>query len=373
MKTPGYIAADNIISSLGLETSENMSKIVQGISGIALCEDKRISPAPFYGSRVNTTSLDAAFETLASVTQYTRLERMFMLSIFKAIGQAGIDPKHKDTLFIICTTKGNVDLLETQRQGLHLWEMARTITDFFGNPNQPLIICNACISGLMGIITAKRLLETGQYQNIIVSGGDTLSEFTVSGFQAFKAISPEPCRPFDIARDGITLGEGCGTMILTNAVHPIAVTGGATSNDANHISGPSRTGEGLYLSIKKTLQDAEIIPQQIEHVCGHGTATLYNDEMEAKALTLSGLQHTYVNSLKGYFGHTLGAAGIIESIIAARSLMENTLIGTAGYHQIGVSVPLNILQKAVYKNINLCLKTGAGFGGCNAAVLLKKA
>ncbi|MBA3707081.1 MAG: hypothetical protein H0W84_14615, partial [Bacteroidetes bacterium] len=235
-------------------------------------------------------------------------------------------------------------------------------------------------SGVLAIILAKRLLETDRYDTIVVVGVDILTEFVVSGFQSFKAVSNEVCKPYDVSRDGISLGEGCGTIVFTNRPEyssivnhqSIIVSGGASSNDANHISGPSRTGDGLLLAIQKTLEESAIKPIEINYISGHGTATLFNDEMESLAITDAQLGNIPMNSLKSYFGHTLGAAGVIESIIGLHSMRENILIGTYNFNELGVSKPINIIKETYSSPVNICLKTAAGFGGCNAAVLFQK-
>lgn len=111
---------------------------------------------------------------------------------------------------------------------------------------------------------------------------------------------------------------------------------------------------------------------EIDLISAHGTATIYNDEMEAKAITLAGLQAAPMNSLKGYFGHTLGAAGIIDSVISVHSLKRNTVIPTMGFKTLGVSQPVNICSELLETPLRNCLKTASGFGGCNAAVIFSK-
>ncbi len=152
----------------------------------------------------------------------------------------------------------------------------------------------------------------------------------------------------------------------------IKVVSGSVSNDANHISGPSRTGEELYYCIKKSMKDAGLSGADIDFISAHGTATMYNDEMEAKAIASATLQAAPVNSLKAFYGHTLGAAGLIESIISIQSLKENIIIPTKGFKESGVSKPINICNKILYKHLYNCLKTASGFGGCNAAVVFSK-
>ena len=161
----------------------------------------------------------------------------------------------KKTILIISSTKGNISLLETEtyndalNKRISLNTSAKLVAEYFQFANQPVVISNACISGLLAIITGMRLIQSGQYEHAVVAGADVISKFVLSGFQSFQAISAEPCKPFDAARNGINLGEGAGTMILSsnkNYSSGIKVIGGSVSNDANHISGPSRTGEELY-------------------------------------------------------------------------------------------------------------------------------
>src|SRR4030095_1681042 len=121
--------------------------------------------------------------------------------------------------------------------------------------------------------------------------------FIYSGFRSFQAISPKPCRPFDAARDGISLGEGAATVVLsaTNFPGAVQLSGGSVSNDANHISGPSRTGEELWLAISRALKQAGVQTDEIDFISAHGTATRYNDEMEARAIHLGSMQEIPVN------------------------------------------------------------------------------
>ncbi|MFN3405234.1 MAG: beta-ketoacyl synthase N-terminal-like domain-containing protein [Cytophagaceae bacterium] len=377
-----YLTSDNIISSLGFTSLENFNHLKNGVSGVACVNDPEILSVPFYASRVSDEKLNTAFATVSDSEAYTRLEKMFITSIASAVDKSEVDPRSPKVLFLISTTKGNIDLLHPQSpkfgpERLKLAVMASKISGFFGNPNEPVVLSNACISGAMAILVGKRFIESGAYDSVIVSGGDLVSEFTVSGFYSFKALGTSACKPYDESRDGISLGEGCGTVILSSRDSDLEskakVVSGAVSNDANHISGPSRTGEGLNIAITKALKAAVSVKKEdIGYVSAHGTATLYNDEMEAKAFASSGLDAVPLNSLKGYFGHTLGAAGVIESIMAVWSMINNTLIPSIGYNNCGTSVPLNIIRESSSVTYDSCLKTASGFGGCNVAVVFSK-
>ena len=361
-----FIASDNIITSLGFNTIENANNMLSGNTGIGFKEDRHLAPSPFYASLIDSPRLFSEFSLIDNPDRYTRFEQISICSIKDALSGTEINCSDPRTLFILSTTKGNIDLLENEKKakyGLertYLWNTARLIQRFFNFCNHPLIISNACISGVQAIITGARLIGTGRYDNIVINGTDIISEFVLSGFGSFKSLSNGPCRPFDKSRDGLSLGEGSGTIILTTtpslvkSKEKILAGEGFTTNDANHISGPSRTGEGLFLAIKRLLKNR---PADIDYISAHGTATLYNDEMESVALTRAGLQSVPVNSFKGYWGHTLGAAGLIESAMAVYSIRNKILIKTLGYREMGLTNPLSIIDKVTNKEINNCLKS----------------
>ena len=372
-----FISSDNILSAIGLTTSENFSQLKQNVSGIKLHNDKSMSEQPFQAALFHNEN----FFANNAQKNYTKFEKLLIASINDALANSNISATDKKTVLIISSTKGNISLLETEAQSeslnkrISLNTSAKLVANHFGFSNQPVIVSNACISGMLAILTGMRLIQSGQYENAVVAGADVISKFVLSGFQSFQAISSAPCKPFDAARDGINLGEAAGTVILTsnkNYSSGVKVTGGSVSNDANHISGPSRTGEELNLAINKAINTAGLTATDIDFISAHGTATIYNDEMEAKAITLAGMRSAPVNSLKGYYGHTLGAAGLIESIISIQSLKENLVIPTRGFENMGVTQPVNICSTLYESTLQNCLKTASGFGGCNAAMVFSK-
>ena len=387
---PVYILNDNIITSLGLTTAGNLASLEKGTIGIRTISDPAFYPNPVQLSLVDTVQLNAKFsEILAenhknvAAGSFTRLEKFFIVSVHDALKTIMVSPGNPRTLLVISTTKGNIDLLENRHKTifnhkrLYLWELGRIVQEFFGFAKAPLIVSNACISGVVAIMTASRYLQSGAYDHAVVTGGDIASEFVISGFQSFQALSPAPCKPFDINRTGLSLGEGCGTMVLSTfpgsqETALVRVAGAATTNDANHISGPSRTGEELSGAINTAMEQARLTPREIGYICAHGTATLFNDDMESKAIELSCLAHVPVNSFKGYWGHTLGAAGIVESVAAISSLRNNSLYRSAGFETSGLPGALNVITANQPAEVNACLKTASGFGGCNAAILYQK-
>lgn len=375
-----YQISHNIISSLGFSSEENYQAVKAGKTNLQLRENMFSLPEPFVGALINNDKLDEVFAKInSSKNRYTKFEKMAILSVYKALQNTDIQANSSDVQFILSTTKGNVHLLENlddfEEDRIHLWKSARLIADFFGNKNEPIIISNACISGASAQITAKRLLENNECSVAIVVGADMLSKFIVSGFQSFKALSPELCKPYDINRIGLNLGEAAATIIYgkTDNLLPtnsMVLSAGAMANDANHISGPSRTGAGLYLALQKIMYKTE--PEEIAFVNAHGTATAYNDDMESLALTSANLQNRPTNSLKAYFGHTLGAAGVLETIISSLAIIDNTALKVNNLTKPGTVAQINAIQENQTCNEKKFIKALSGFGGSNAALLFTK-
>jgi len=362
-----FVAADNIISPLGADSKTNFDRLLKGDSGISR------QPEGYFAA-----AIPGGFKQQG----YTKFEQLLISSITDALSKTKISLKDKRTAFIVSTTKGNIALMEQGQtealRPLQLYATADKVRNYFAAANKPVVVSNACISGLLALLIGQRMIRSGRYDHAVVCGADELTQFVLSGFQSFQAVSDAPCKPFDANRKGITLGEGAATVVLTKDTsllpegEAIRLGEGASSNDANHISGPSRTGEELSGAITKALRQSGLQPQDIGFVSAHGTATLYNDEMEAKAFHLSGLQNVPVNSLKGYYGHTLGAAGLIEAIIGMHSMLAGVVIPTAGFESHGVSVPLMLSSQLAQKPMLHYLKTTSGFGGCNAAMVFSK-
>lgn len=369
-----YIAQTNCITPLGFDVEANIAAISAGKTGISHVNDNSLMPQPFYGAVINDEMLNKAFAEISANQNYTRLEKMMLLALHPIIKSSGIVPDEK-TALLLSTTKGNVTSLKDEA-GDKPWldNLAKTIADFFEFVTEPIVVSNACVSGIMAVSVAKRLLQSGMYDHAFVVGGDEVSEFVLSGFNSFQAMSDAPCKPYSANRTGVNLGEAAAAALVTiNDNKAIAkITGDGSVNDANHISGPSRTGEGLVRSILSALQEADITNDKVDYISAHGTATPFNDEMEAIALNRLGLQDVPVNSYKGYYGHTLGASGLLEMVIGLESMRRGELYVSAGYDEPGVSQPINVITENKKKDIAVFLKTASGFGGCNTAVLFEK-
>lgn len=365
-----YIIADNIISPLGETSEENYLSVKAGRSGIRAYEPGTCNiPEGFYASL-----LFEDFETLA-----LRSAQKAIANAQKNIGNERLELKGKRTAFILSSTKGNIE------ENISLADSAQRIATQLGIDSKPIVVCNACISGLSALILGNRLIDSDLYDAAIVCGCDTPRQFILSGFQSLKALSPEPCRPFDMERMGLNLGEAAATLILSK--NPIQgnswrMGDGFIRNDAFHISTPSKTADGLYLSLQRTLESftKEIsstckqidMKEHLAFINAHGTATLFNDQMESVAIGRAGLSDLPANAYKSFWGHTMGAAGILETIISMKAIDDDTILGTRGFSELGVSGKMNICAENRPTDKKGFIKMLSGFGGCNATIWAAK-
>lgn len=374
--------SDYIFSPLAAGTHENYEAVKAGRSALARHEGKLGLPAPFVASLFDGRIVsEFCRERGIRESLYTRFEQISIISAYGALEKSGIKAYDNELLFIIATTKGNIELLEQSKGNrfpssrVLLTEAAKAITGWFWNPNPPLVVCNACISGLSAQLEAARILESGKYRYAAVIGADILSPFIIGGFESLKATSNRMCRPFDEERNGLNLGEAAACVIYgrmdeecdTSGVWHIS--GGALRNDASHISNPSKSAEGAYRALKNLLDNRDTSDIALINV--HGTATIFNDEMEAVAIDRMGLNSTPAFGLKGYFGHTMGASGVLETLIAMEAVGDGIIPATKGFETAGTSRSINISNVNRVISGNSFIKMMSGFGGCNAALLFE--
>lgn len=368
-----YHMTDAVLCGLGNDSRSVFNAVLEGDPGLTMTELGN-------GSRYPVARLSAEQDRMLSEKYgpvFTRFEKMCLFVIEQALSQVQLQTNSQDCVIILSTTKGNISAVgdATKIAGIPLHVSAKRIGQYFNNPNPVPVVSVACISGVAAQIMGKRLLEAGHYKYALVVGCDELSAFVIAGFHSFQALSTGPCRPFDTHRDGLNLGEAAACMLLSNEERSASGKGvlkaGAITNDANHLSGPSKTGAELGSAIIRTLTEANIAGEAISFVSAHGTATNYNDEMEAKAIYHAGVTAP-VNSLKSYFGHTLGASGLLETVISLQAMEANILLPTLNFETTNVSVPISIIKEQSKKEIHNFVKTAAGFGGCNAALLWSK-
>ena len=299
----------------------------------------------------------------------------------------GFGPLPPGCLLVTATTKGCIDTLERVRKGLPgvvddipvsgpvTWLASR-----LGLNDPGVNINSACASSTMAVARAAAMIESGRADAVLVVCMDLVSEFVFSGFSSLQALDPAGCRPFDRNRNGLSLGEGGAALLMMSAetarrrgLRGIgSVVGWGAANDATHVTAPARDGCGLIQAVRRAMEKASIGPDDIAAINAHGTGTVYNDAMESTAFeAVFGSRPIPLNSIKGAIGHTLGAAGGIEVAVGLRSLADRTLPPTAGFG--------DPMEKCVFSvspfpqkigGIHL-LSTNSGFGGINAALILK--
>lgn len=294
---------------------------------------------------------------------------MKVLSLLQ--NKLGLDEFNSETQLIFTTTKGDIEANDVREK--NLWFTAQEIAKALNLKKEPIVVSCACISGVSGVGLASQLLATGSIESALVLGADLVSDFIFSGFFSFKAISSNLCKPYHADRDGLNLGEGFAAVYLdSNSSGAIAqVCGFAESNDANHISGPSRDGEGLRIAIDKALKKANVDVSEIDAVSSHGTATVYNDEMESIAYNRMQIKAP-VTSFKAFTGHTLGAAGLIEIALCVEAFNKSVWPCMIDTENMGISGEIVLLKENLSLDLKYILKTASGFGGCNAAIVIKK-
>jgi 3-oxoacyl-(acyl-carrier-protein) synthase len=287
---------------------------------------------------------------------------------------------------VLSTTKANIEAMERLAEHRSCSELARRhlrgdylasdLAAAHGAQGPIQCVSVACVSGIVAMVQGVKLIQRGAADAVLVVGVDHLSAFVVAGFTAFKAIDPNGCRPFDQNRRGLSPGEAGAAVVLVRAaslaVPAITIHAWGCSNDANHMTGPSRDGSGLALAMRCALDMAELQPGEIDYINAHGTGTNYNDAMEAAALrTVFGEDCPPVSGAKGMLGHTLGAAGVVETIICILAMQEQLLPGTPRLNITAKDAPPDALKEPrPVARLNNVLKLNTGFGGTNAALLL---
>lgn len=367
------VVSTNIVSPLGMSSQENWRAVMQGRSALRRLENYKGIPLPFVASVFTPEQV----EELA-VEGFTRFESLAIRSITEALTHTDLDVHGERTIFILSTTKADVEELgfAAERDGdYHRPALsAQRIAEHVGIGGGAIVCCNACISGVSAQILADRLISCGHYDNAVVCGADLVSSFTASGFLSFKSLSNEACRPFDADRQGLNLGEAAATIVFTRADSlrdgDWLFERGEMDNDAFHLSTPAPSGEGARKVLEAVMKGRDA--SELAFVSAHGTATMFNDQMESVAIEKAGLSSVPLTALKGWFGHTLGASGVLEVILGMMAVSESVVLPLRGFREIGVSGKVNLSPGLRTTDKNSFLKMISGFGGCNAAALYRR-
>ena len=305
------------------------------------------------------------------------------------------EPQFKPELTVIGTTSGGMSYGEHYYRSLRRAEELRHAPTWIANypAQKPVIdaeeavgisapcqvIANACASGTNAIGHAFECVRSGRYRRILAGGYDAVSEMVFVGFDSLQASTPEKCRPFDRQRTGMVLGEGAAILGLENLTSAqergasvlAEIIGYGISTDNFHITQPDPTGIGAQKAMQQALQSAHVSAAAVDYINAHGTATLFNDAAEGKAISAL-FNGVPVSSTKGMMGHSLGAAGAIEAIICLLALQHQFLPPNINFGALDDHLDLNIVaNKAPPAVLRTALSNSFGFGGTNASILMR--
>jgi len=258
------------------------------------------------------------------------------------------------------------------------------VASIIGIIGETAVLNNACASGLSAIGCAFERVRLGKVAVAIAGGYDEMSDFTHAGFNALQLVTSDKCRPFDKNRSGLVLGEGAGVVVIEELEHAMKrhanicaeIIGFGQASDAYHLTKPDPEAQGAVCAIRAAIDEAGIVPELIDYVNAHGTGTPSNDSMETKALYCalgSYAQKVPVSSTKPFTGHTLGASGAIEVIFSAISMQKNIIPENLNFKTPDLDCNLNlVIGQSKEQNLKNVLSVSFGFGGSNAAMLLRK-
>ncbi len=321
-----------------------------------------------------------------------RAAKMMIAALAEALEQT---PGFKPQLTVVGTTSGGMTFGEEYYRSLHTQGSLRRAPSLIANytPQKPVmdaqdalgisapcqVIANACASGTNAIGHAFECVRSGRYQRVLTGGYDAISELVFVGFDSLQAATPEKCRPFDIGRTGLVLGEGAAILALENfdaaearGANIVAeLIGYGLSTDNHHLTQPNPSGSGARQAMERALQSADLAPGAIDYINAHGTATPFNDAAEGKAIAeLFG--RVPVSSTKGMMGHSLGAAGAIEAVISILALRDQLLPPNINFRDSDPALDLDIVaNEPRTAAVQTVLSNSFGFGGTNASIILR--
>ena len=360
MKTVVAVGAD-ILTALG-DLDDTWTGLINGRSGLVL---RKIDG---FDNEWPIGLIDGLSETLGT---NKRLDALFD-RLFQTLPDLP-----KNTTLLCATTKGAVDeLLEHGNHDLgQPWQIARQLAERLSIKGKVATISAACASGTIATIQGAMRIATGECKNVLVVGVDLVSRFVLSGFASLKALSTDGCKPFDIKRDGLSLGEGAGWILLSGveSFRPPSwyltarINSWGIACDASHITAPCRRASGLIAALKQVIHKSEV---PIGGINAHGTGTIYNDAMELLAFKKVWDAPVPICSIKGSIGHCLGASGVIEIALSLKSLKNNMLPPTVGLDKPADDTMLLSGNTSLHLNYPTVLSCNSGFGGINAAILL---
>ena len=293
-----------------------------------------------------------------------------------------------DALLLLATTNGEIDILERSvltgapdAAGSRPECLLEKVGDLCGLGGRGIVVCAACASSSAAVAQGAAMIRDGDEDCVLVVACDNVSEFVAAGFASLMALDENMARPFDRRRKGLSLGEAAAFVLLMSNARaaregrPVLaeVAGWGLTSDAHHVTGPVRDGSGLALALHKALNSAEVRAEAVGSISAHGTGTVYNDSMEMKAFksVFQGRRlPTY--SLKGGIGHTMGTAGLVDVIVAIKTLLEERVPPTVNLWEVDDEAAGWAFPEARSCGSAVTVSTNSGFGGVNCALVLRR-
>ncbi|KAF1066645.1 beta-ketoacyl-[acyl-carrier-protein] synthase family protein [Variovorax sp.] len=255
--------------------------------------------------------------------------------------------------------------------------LAMFVQEVLGLEGPSETISTACSSSAKVFASAERLIRLGLVDAAVVGGVDTLCGSVLFGFNSLELVSGGPCRPFDPDRDGISLGEAAGFALLERAdaasATGLQLLGYGEASDAHHMSTPHPEGLGAERALDEALARAGLAPEAIDYINMHGTASQKNDEVEGALVARRFPARTHASSTKGFTGHTLGAAGIVEAVISLLAIERGLMPGTVNSAALDPGFGPQIRLAPAHGEVRYALSNSFGFGGNNCALVFGKA
>lgn len=265
--------------------------------------------------------------------------------------------------------QGNLPRDLHYRHAQNLYSITDFVRQVLALEGPAMTISTACSSSAKVFASAARYIEAGIIDAAVVGGVDSLCLTTMHGFTSLQLVSDEPCRPFDAARKGMSIGEAAGFALVERGTGPLCLLGYGESSDAYHMSTPQPEGEGALGAMQQALARAGLEPGEIGYVNAHGTATPANDRAEDRALVRLFGKRVPVSSTKGFTGHTLGAAGIVEAIVCFLALEHGLLPATLNSSAIEPGLESMVLLENRAAQVRHALSNSFGFGGSNCTLV----
>lgn len=254
----------------------------------------------------------------------------------------------------------------------NMFATTRFIRAYCGLRGPAATISTACSSSAKAFAAARRAIRAGHCEAAVVAGVDSLTLSTLHGFRSLQLLSPQPCRPFGAMRTGISIGEAAAIALVGTEPSDVYLAGVGESSDAHHMSTPPANGAGAARAMQAALADAGVDPQAIDYINLHGTGTLVNDAAEAAAVRAVFGGTTASSSTKGYTGHTLGAAGAVEALLAVHALRAAIIPANLGGVPVDPAVNIAIATQARAAPLAKVLSNSFGFGGSNCALVFAR-